>query len=78
MWRRACQCRYCRSSFSLSTTFHYVCPRDRTEVARLGGKRLYLLSHLVDPWFLFLFAEPNIENQGHMPDCDMAHNALRD
>lgn len=61
----------------LSTTFHYVCPRDRTEVARLGGKFLYLLNHLGGSWSLFLFAESNIEAQGHLLDCGMAHNALR-
>jgi hypothetical protein len=37
----------------LFLTFHHVGSTNRTQVARLGSKPLYLLSHLYSPCIIF-------------------------
>jgi hypothetical protein len=51
----------CRTRFS----FHHVNHWHQTQVARLGGKHPYLLSHLTHPHLNFLMKDPHVRT----PPC---------
>lgn len=40
-------------------SIHHVGPRDQTQAVRLGGRRLYALSHLASPQGKFLKPFPS-------------------
>lgn len=44
-------------------SFHHVCPGNRTQIMRVGGKCLYQMSHLGAPEFPFLGKQKPKQNK---------------